>query len=41
MYIKKELGNFNQASFLALPATVEMRGVGTTHTALAPHASYC
>jgi hypothetical protein len=33
--MKKELGKYHQASFLALPITAEMRGVGTTHRALA------
>jgi hypothetical protein len=33
--MKKELGKYHRASFLALPISVEMRGVGTPHRALA------
>jgi len=39
MLMKKELGKCQQASFLALPIAVEMRGVGTPHRALASPAS--
>ena len=33
----KRLGNYQQATFLALPVTTELTAVGTPYSALAPH----
>jgi len=38
---KKKKGHCHQATFLALPITIEMTAVGTPHSSLAPHAKYC
>jgi hypothetical protein len=41
MIKKRKIGNCHQATFLALPVTIELTVVGTPHSALAPHVSYC
>jgi len=41
MLISKKIGKCHQATFLALPITMELTVVGTSHSDLAPHANDC